>query len=106
MENTVRILLALGVLAFLVESMVEYFQSPFANTDWRTLVLRTIAGVLGIAIAISYHLDVFNALLPEVLSASILGQIMTGLVIGRGASFAHEFAKRIIDGTPGPSLSP
>ncbi len=109
-EFAAWILLSL-VLAFLVESFVEYLLGQFSNLlpesfqKYKTLVLTYVAAVVGVLLCFFYHLDLIYILtsiasilagqLP-IISISAVGIILTGLAVGRGANFIHQFISQYI----------
>lgn len=84
-------------LAFLVESMVEYFVGEIANHvpaagPYKWLIMY-VAAMIGILAAFIYKLDIINMLadfLGTQFSTTVFGMVFTGLVIGRGANFVHD----------------
>jgi len=83
------------VLAFVVEATLEYvlgiWWKPLAN-EVRKKVLMAVGLVLGIGLCLAYGVD----LLAELgLKAGIVGQVITGAIIGRGADYLHQFYARI-----------
>jgi len=48
------------------------------------------AGV-GVALALLYGLDVLEAFFGITARASWVGQVLTGLLLGRGANYVHDF---------------
>jgi len=94
--------------AAIVEGVVEFVFSPAmeamfpkdeeGNARLRTLLLTFIAIVLGISIALDYGfglLKTFN--LP--VKFPILDNILTGILIGRGSNFMHQFVSKFIPAT-------
>lgn len=105
--KVVALIALIMLLAFLVESIVEYFfgkivekvpaLQPYA---W---VLIYVAMVIGIGGAWVYHFDLIYLLslfMEETLSVQLdlpttwLGITLTGMGIGRGANFIHDIWKR------------
>ena len=83
------------VLAFVVEAVLEYvlgiWWKPLSE-ELRPKVLMAVGLVLGIALCLSYKVD----LLAELgLTPSIVGQIITGALVGRGADYLHGFWKKL-----------
>jgi hypothetical protein len=88
--------------------MVEYLFSPIIDArktrellspetdtglDWRALILRYISAGIGIALCTVYRADIlvyFNLWSPW----PWIGYIVTGILIGRGSNFVHDFASR------------
>ena len=83
------------VLAFIVEALLEYVLGIW----WRPLseelkpkVMMVVGLALGIALCLCYKID----LLAELgLQAHIIGQILTGALVGRGADYLHGFYKKL-----------
>jgi hypothetical protein len=112
--NTITALTSVLVLAALAEALVEYLFSPIikaqepnapalraremepepaANLDWRALTLRYTAALVGVLLCIVYQADLlllFNLNPPW----PWVGYLITGLLIGRGSNFVHDFAAR------------
>ena len=102
---------AILILATLVESLVEYLIRPLVKptslraepsnpqlaeeevTSWRDLLLRYVAAAVGILLCWLYSADLL-AMLDLVSPWPWAGNIITGLIIGRGANFVHDFASR------------
>lgn len=81
-------------LAFLAESMVEYLFGTLidhipALGSYRW-TLQYIAAIAGVGLAIYYGLDLI-AVIGEQQSVTLVGQVLSGLIIGRGANFLHQF---------------
>ena len=83
------------VLATVVEAVLEYvigvWWIPLANAT-RQKVVMAVGLVVGIALALSYQVDILAVL---GLAPSIIGQIVSGALIGRGADYVHGFVKRV-----------
>jgi hypothetical protein len=94
------------VLAALSEAIVEYLFSPIIKAqdpaetqqptgalDWRDLALRYTAAGVGVALSVTYQADLlefFGLAAPW----PWVGWLITGLLIGRGSNFVHDFAGR------------
>ena len=66
---------------------------PVTALDWKALALRYVSVLLGVALCIIYRVDLllyFNLIPPW----PWVGSLITGLLIGRGANFVHDFATR------------
>ncbi len=86
------------VLAFLTESMVEYF------LGWIVRIkpyLMYVSAAVGIALAIVYQLDMIAVFFKGAALTPFAGYVLTGLVIGRGANFVHDIAKNYFPPIPG-----
>jgi len=99
------------ILATLAESLVEYLIRPLVK-PWvegesppnaraqalRDLGLRYIAAGIGMVLCVLYQADLlasFGLASPWPMA----GQLLTGLIIGRGANFVHDFASRWLSPT-------
>jgi hypothetical protein len=96
------------ILATLAESLVEYLVRPIVK-PWvdgedprasalRDLGLRYIAAAVGMALSVLYQADLL-AIVGLSSPWPIAGQLLTGLIIGRGANFVHDFASRWLSPT-------
>ena len=108
--GTITILIAVAfALAFLVESLVEYLlgtpmEHVAALKPWKWSLMY-IAAVVGVALAIYWQIDLIAIVANGVASmtgmdlvwkVSIIGQILSGLVIGRGSNFLHDFLTKAL----------
>ena len=93
------------MLAFLAESMTEYlFGTPFEKIPrlkpFRWLLMYVSAAV-GVGMALYWRIDIIS-LVSEIVETGFgytpFGAILSGLAIGRGASYLHglmnDYAKR------------
>ena len=78
-------------LAFLAESLVEYFVA-----EWAGRWTKYIAAGVGIAMALNFGLDIFGELLGLGSRIPYAGMVLSGLVLGRGANFVNDFADRFL----------
>lgn len=90
-------LVVIFVLAFLVESFTEYvFGTPMDKVPklkpykWALMYLALAAGI---GLTFYYRLDLIS-MLPGEVPITPVGILLTGLVIGRGAVFAHQFVSQ------------
>jgi len=89
------------LLAFLVESLVEYLFSPFfeklpALQPHRWMLMYVAAGV-GVGGCFFYGFDLLYLLggyLDAEIQLSWLGMLLTGLAVGRGSNFVHDLVSR------------
>ena len=83
------------VLAAVVEAVLEYVLGtwfvPLTNAV-RQKVVMAVGLVVGIALALSYQVDILAAL---GLAPSLVGQVVSGALIGRGSDYIHGFVKRV-----------
>lgn len=83
------------LLAIVVEKVMELFKTlvysiPFFPDKFRPLTLELISLVFGMLLAYETQMDAL-ALIGIQTQNSFVGIIITGLVIGKGANFAHDF---------------
>ena len=66
---------------------------PEHPLHWKGLALRYVSVIIGIALCIVYNVDLLLqfGLVPL---WPWVGSMITGLLIGRGANFVHDFATR------------
>lgn len=93
-----QIIVLTVALAFLAESMVEYVFGMIADQipavhPYRWL-LAYVAMAVGVLMAYSYSIDMLTLITGE--AATNLGVILTGLGIGRGANYIHDFVGKYI----------
>ena len=94
------------ILATLAESLVEYLVKPWLNRPdsdpraaaFRDLGLRYIAAGIGMILTVLYQADLL-AIVGLSSPWPLAGQLLTGLIIGRGANFVHDFASRWLSPT-------
>ena len=117
--NTVTTFAAIFVLATLAESIVEYLVKPLLlpeeprpddpkpvagdeNGDGelivipphtRGMLLRYVSALVGILLCIAYRADLL-ALVGLITTTPLVGYIITGIVIGRGANYLHDLVGR------------
>lgn len=105
MSEDVKVIVLFSIvfaLAFLIEALVEYFfGKPFDQVEklkkykW---LLMYIPPAFGVLFSFIYQLDMINLLsrwLGQELQITNASIILTGLSIGRGASFIHDFWQRM-----------
>jgi len=104
--DTISTFTTILILATLVEALVEYLVKPLfgppilpeaeaASPDDALpgLLIRYSAATIGVLLCLTYRADLLilanlNAPLPWV------GFVITGILIGRGANFVHDFTSR------------
>ena len=97
METAKIVTLALA-LAFMAESSVEYvLGTPFKKfpklQELSWLLMYVSLGV-GIGLAFLYSLDLLALITGE--TATVQGITLSGLAIGRGAQYLHDFVSRYV----------
>jgi hypothetical protein len=117
LQHSITALTGIFVLAFLAETLTEYLLSPWLKpqapdeTDKPAVhmvgndddekapiqlpryTLRYAAALVGVVLCVVYAVDAL-ALLGLSSGWPIVGYIVTGLVVGRGSNFVHDFADR------------
>lgn len=90
-------LLIVFALTFLVESFVEYVFGTlfdkipkFAPYKWALMYLAMGAGI---GLAFYYTIDLIS-MLPPGTPVTTVGIILSGLAIGRGSNFLHQFVSQ------------
>ena len=108
--QTITDMTAILVLAALAEALVEFLVAPIVDSthadpippdtlNWPPLALRYTAVAVGVALSLCYRTDLLQlfGLVPPL---PWVGYIITGLVIGRGSNFVHDFAGRWLTQPP------
>jgi len=101
-------------LATVVEALTEYLARPIVAAVYRALglgpkptqprligepdrdtlpALRYVAALVGVALCWAYRADLL-ALVGLDARYSLIGYLVTGLLLGRGANFINDFADR------------
>jgi len=99
------------VLATIAEALVEHLFAPILDAKtpeddkadpilgWKALALRYTAVLIGVALCIVYQADIllyFDLTSPW----PWVGYLITGILIGRGSNFVHDFATRWLTRPP------
>jgi hypothetical protein len=83
---------AVLALAFLAESLTEYlFAGPLSALRMPPAVTRYVAVAVGVLLAWAYDLDIVRDLLGLSPRPPLLGVVLSGVILGRGASYVHDF---------------
>lgn len=85
----------LVLLATLVEGIVEYFIAPLFDVylPRYKFLLMYVAVLLAVAFTLFYRLDMIAALaglFNVEIANTVFGQIVTGVVLGRGSNYLHQ----------------
>ncbi|MCB8817329.1 hypothetical protein [Desulfosporosinus shakirovi] len=83
------------MLAVLVEKVVEIFKDivyaiPFFPDKFRPLTLELLSLACGVLFAFQSDINALELLDVKITNPGV-GIVITGLVIGKGANFAHDF---------------
>jgi len=94
------------VLATITEALVEHLIAPIIDArgdnepippadgwNWRALALRYSSVILSVLLTITYRADLL-VMLDLTPPWPWVGWVITGLLIGRGSNFIHDFASR------------
>jgi len=101
MQEVVKLLALLGAMAFLIEAVIEvivasWLKRVVQDSDTRAVVMQLCASGLGVVITLMYGINLLGAVaaafgVTAALSiAPIIGAVLTGLLIGRGAQWFHD----------------
>jgi hypothetical protein len=87
------------------EGIIEFIPAPIVRALWpgegekqnniRTIILNTLSALLGVAIALNFQLSAFSLLGAEG-NMVWVGQVVTGVLLGRGSNYIHAFIKRFV----------
>jgi len=106
----ITILIAVAfALAFLTESLVEYlFGTPMTKiaklAPWKWCLMY-VAAVVGVSLALYWKIDLIAVIANGIAqlsnveytwNVSIVGQVLSGLAIGRGSNFLHDFLAKAL----------
>lgn len=84
-------------MAVTVEAVVEYAKTigkAFLNDGWKTAVTQITAAVLGVVICFMSNADLFATIGISFVSPWV-GNILTGIIISRGANYVSDFIHRL-----------
>ena len=88
METTIQLV----VLAILVESVWESLKMVWEDDKFNIDAIGTL--VLGVLIALVARVDIFDVINISA-TTSIVGVVLTGILISRGGNFVHDLLKRL-----------
>lgn len=82
-------------LSVLVEKVVEIFKDtvyaiPFLPDKFKPLTLELLSLACGLIFAFQTEISALDLLNVNILNPTV-GKVITGLVVGKGANFAHDF---------------
>lgn len=80
------------LLATLIEGTITYIWGE--NSDTPRPALRYISLALGIVVAVAYKIDI-PAIVGLASEYAVVGYIVSGLIIGRGANYINDIFKLI-----------
>jgi len=82
------------LLAFLAESLTEYFLTDTPADRYK----KYVAPLVGVLLAFNFSLDLFTEFLRLESAIPYVGVILTGILLGRGSNWVHDFLERITGG--------
>lgn len=92
MMETITIVLVMAVLVEAIVQVIKGWVPESANTPaW---LWPVVGAVLGVGVCVTASVDVF-VLLGITLSVPLVGPVVTGILISRGASFVHDLWGKI-----------
>ena len=95
-------LVIIAILAVMGEGVIEAIKpalKPLADRMPQGVDLYLyISLILGVLLALNWRADLFMAIGIDSAALPYVGSILTGIVIGRGANFAHDLVNRINKG--------
>ena len=102
--NELLILAGAFALAFLIETLVVYLVGEPINhipklLPFKWLLMYVSAGV-GVGLSLFYKLDLISLIFQQ--AATVVGIVITGLAIGRGSNYLHQFVSKFFPGKPVP----
>ena len=97
--ETVRLVAGIFALGFLTESMVEYLFGQaidhFKKLEPLRWALMYVAAAVGVGLSFYYGLDLVSLIFEG--APSPVGIALTGLAIGRGANYLHQFVSTYLN---------
>ena len=79
--------------AVIVEGLISYFNMIVKDKKIHYEVV--ISGILGIVIAYTYNVDIFEVVKIET-SIPYIGTILTGILISRGSNYIYDLLNKIV----------
>ena len=102
--NELLILAGALALAVLIESMTEYIFGTVADhvpalVPYKWLLMY-VAAAWGVGVCIYYQVDLISLIFQQ--EPTVVGVVMTGLAVGRGSNYLHQFISKFFPGKPIP----
>jgi len=91
-------IVAIFILAAVIEGIIAYV-IPSNNAEMPREWIKYVSAVLSIAICIAYKADIL-ATLGVLSPLPYVGEIITGLIVGRGSNFLNDFYGKIKNPMP------
>lgn len=99
MQPQLAFVVAILALAAIAEGLTEYIFG-----EWVQRWTKYIALAVGVLLAINFQLDLFAMLFGLKSTIPLAGIVLTGVLLGRGSNFIHDFVSRFLPGTEQPVL--
>lgn len=80
------------LLAFLTETLVEYFFAGVFEKYNVADYLKYLAAAVGVALCLGYKVDILLQLADLVPVHPVIGQVVTGIIVGRGSNYLNDLA--------------
>jgi len=102
--DDILILAVAFALAFLTEAFTEYFIGQWFDkipklSPWKWCLIY-VSALVGVGLALFYKLDLIALIIQQ--DYTYVGIILTGLAIGRGSNFLHQFVSKFFPSKPVP----
>jgi hypothetical protein len=78
-------------VAFLIEALVEYLVVDYLGDR-----AKYAAALIGVGLAVGFRLDLVQELVGLEARVPYLGNVLTGLVLGRGSNFVNDFTDQFL----------
>lgn len=79
-------------LAVFVEGFIEYFVArPNAKQPW----IKYVGALVGILVALAYKADLLALVFGAKGISPYVGQVITGIILGRGSNYLNDLISRI-----------
>lgn len=93
--NFFKLIFASALVDVLVELVKVIFDGYFKtkNIKYKDIVLRTISIIIGLGLSVGYDLNMLY-IVGFGTQDELMGKIITGLLISRGANSLHDFLKK------------
>lgn len=87
-----ELFIQLGVLAFLVEAIVETIKMIYQEGKVQMPVIISL--IIGVLISLTVGIDIFKVLEIPV-KIPYIGEILAGVLMSRGGNFIHELFNKL-----------
>ncbi len=90
-------IILITTMAIVVEALIEYGKSigrAFATGQWKVAITYVAAVLLGVALCLVTGADLF-AVADIAFALPLVGRVLTGVFISRGANYVSDVIKRL-----------